>query len=207
MRPLPRLHAVTDGAVLALDDLGTRAAAIAALGPAAALHARDRTATDRALLAAAERFVALARPPEAAVIVNARPDLAAAAGAHGVQLGVGDLAPADARRVLPGGWVGRSVHSLAEAEAAVAEGADYLMVGNVYPTPSHPDRPGAGVELVARTAALGRPVIAVGGVTPERCGELRNAGAWGVAAIRGLWYAADPAAAARAYLTPWLEDA
>jgi thiamine monophosphate synthase len=81
------------------------------------------------------------------------------------------------------------------------------MVGNVFPTSSHPDRPGAGVELVARAARLGRPVIAVGGVTPERCGDLCAAGAWGVAAIRGLWYAPDPAAAARAYLAPWLEDA
>jgi thiamine monophosphate synthase len=71
VRPLPRLHAVTDAAVLALDDLGVRAAAIAAAGPAVALHARDRTAGGAALAAATRRFLALARPPEAAVFVNA----------------------------------------------------------------------------------------------------------------------------------------
>src|SRR6185503_20574088 len=85
-RPLPRIHAISDAEVLALDDLGVRAAALAAGGSAVALHARDRAATTRVLIAAAERFVALARPPEAAVFVNGRPDVAAALGAHGVQL-------------------------------------------------------------------------------------------------------------------------
>lgn len=202
-RPLPRLHAATDAAVLALDDLGVRAAALASVGAAIALHVRDRAATGRALAAAARRLAALARPAEAAVFVNGRPDLAAAIGGHGVQLAADDLAPADARRLLPQGWVGRSVHSRAEAEAAQREGVDYLLVGSIFATPSHPDRAPAGLELVRDCAALGLPVIAIGGMTPARAAEAREAGAWGVAAIRGLWLAPDPARAAMEFLDAW----
>jgi thiamine-phosphate diphosphorylase len=154
----------------------------------------------------AQRLVSLARPPEAAVFVRGRADIAAAVGGHGVQLGTTDLVPADARRVLPGGWIGRSVHTVEEARAAVAEGADFLVVGSIYRTASHPEREPVGPELVTRTARLGVPVIAIGGVTSERVAELKDAGAYGVAAIRSLWQAADPAAATMAMLSPWLEE-
>jgi thiamine-phosphate diphosphorylase len=207
VRPLPRLHAVTDGAVLAADDFAVRAAAIAAAGAGVALHARDHAAGGAALARVAARLVALARPPEAAVFVNGRPDVAAAVHAQGVQLAGGDLAPADARRVFAAGWIGRSVHNADEAARAVEEGADFLIVGNVYETPSHPGRPGAGLDLVRRTAALGRPVIAIGGIDAARAREVRAAGAYGVAAITAVWWAADPAAAALALLAPWTEDA
>jgi thiamine-phosphate diphosphorylase len=207
MRPLPRLHAVTDASVLAAADFGIRAAAIAAAGPAVALHARDRAAGGAALARAATRLLALARPPEAAVFVSGRPDVAAAVGAQGVQLAGGDLTPADARRVLGPGWIGCSVHAIGEAETAVAEGADFLLVGSVYPTTSHPGRPPVGLDLVRAAAALGRPVIAIGGIDADRAHEARAAGAYGVAAIGALWRAADPAAAALALLAPWAEDA
>jgi thiamine-phosphate pyrophosphorylase len=207
VRPLSRLHAVTDAAVLGLPDLGVRAAAIAAAGPAVALHARDRTAGGGAIARSAQRFLALARPPEAAVFVNARPDVAGALGAQGVQLGAADLSPADARASFPAGWIGRSVHSEEEAAAAAREGADFLMVGAIYASASHPDRPPAGLGLVREAARLGLPVIAIGGVTAARAAEVRDAGAYGAAAIGALWRAADPAAAALAMLAPWLEDA
>lgn len=205
MRPLPRLHAVTDARVLALPDLGLRAAAIAAAGSAVALHARDRSATAEALTRVAARFAALADPPEAALFVSGRPDIAAALGAQGVQLAGGDLSPADARRVFRGGWIGSSVHSVEEAKAAAGEGADYLMAGSIYATGSHPGRPAAGLRLIDAIAPLGLPVIAIGGVTAERVPELRDAGAWGVAAVSALWGAADPAAAALELLAPWAE--
>jgi thiamine-phosphate diphosphorylase len=199
-RPLPRVHAITDASVLARGDLGVRAAALAAAGPPVALHARDRTASARALSAVAARFVALARPAEAAVIVSGHPDIAAAVGAHGVQLAAGDLAPSDARRVLRRGWIGRSVHSAEEAGAAKVEGADFVLAGPIYPTPTHPSRPGAGPALVRACAAHGLPVIAIGGVTRERVPELIEAGAYGVAAIRALWDGRDVAQAAMEFL-------
>jgi thiamine-phosphate pyrophosphorylase len=199
------LHAVTDAAVLALGDFAARAAAIAAAGPAVALHARNRAASGAELTALARRLVALARSPGAAVFVNARPDIAAATGAQGVQLGREDLAPGDVRRAFPEwrGWIGASVHSAAEASAARAEGADFLVAGPVYPTASHPDRPALGLELLREVAREGLPVVAIGGVTPERSTEVRDTGAWGVAAISALWCAPDPAAAAMAFLLAW----
>lgn len=207
MRPLPRVHAFTDARILSAPDFGIRAAAIAAGGPAVALHARDRGGPPTELAAAAARMIALARPPEAAVFVSGRPDIAAAIGADGVQLADGDLTPADARRMLHHGWIGRSVHSVGEADAAIDEGADFLVVGAVYQTESHPGREPAGLALVRDTAGLGVPVIAIGGVTPERVRELKTAGAYGVAAIGALWQAADPASATMAMLAPWMEDA
>jgi thiamine-phosphate diphosphorylase len=203
---LPRVHAFTDADLLALPEFGIRAAAIAAAGAAVALHARARGASAALLSAAALRMIALARPAEAAVFVSGRPDIAAALGAHGVQLGSGDLAPADARRLLPRGWIGRSVHTPEEAAMAVSEGADFLVVGNIYETLSHPGRPAAGLTQVTQAAGLGRPVIAIGGITPDRAAEVKAAGGYGVAAIRALWMAADPAAATLAMLSPWTSD-
>ncbi len=205
MRPLARLHAITDGVVLAAPDLGIRAAAIAAAGPAVALHARDRSASGAALTAAARRLLALARPPEASVFVNGRADIAAALGAQGLQLGSEDLTADDARGIFSRGWIGCSVHSPAEAVRAVDEGADFLLVGNVFETGSHPGRPAAGLNLVRETVSLGRPVIAIGGIDPARAAEVRDAGAYGVAAISALWYAPDSAAAALALLQPWVD--
>jgi thiamine-phosphate diphosphorylase len=202
---LPRLHAITDAVVLAAPDLGIRAAAIAAAGPAVALHARDRSASGAVLTAAARRLMALARPPEASVFVNARPDIAAALGAQGLQLGAEDLTAEDARGIFPQGWIGRSVHSPSEAARAVEEGADFLLVGSVFRSGSHPDRPAVGLDLVRETASLGRPVIAIGGIDPARAPEVRDAGAYGVAAISALWRAPDSAAAALALLQPWLD--
>jgi thiamine-phosphate diphosphorylase len=203
VRPLPRLHAITDARVLARDDLGLRAAAIAAAGSAVALHARDRGATAAMLFHTARRLATLVRPPEAALMVSGRPDVARAVEASGVQLAGDDLSPADARRVLGPGWIGRSVHSADEARAARAEGADYVVAGNVYATASHPERPARGLAFVREVATAGLPVIAIGGITAARAADLRDAGAWGVASVTAVWDADDPYAAALALLAPW----
>jgi thiamine-phosphate pyrophosphorylase len=216
MRPLPRLHAITDAETLGLADFPVRAAAVAAAGSAVALHARDRAAPAARLTAVTRQLLAHARPAEAAVFVNGRLDIALALDTDGVQLSLADLAANTARQVAlaagrPGGtrppelWIGVSVHSAAEARQAVREGADYLMVGTVYPSATHPGRPATGVELLRQTAQLGRPVVAIGGITPERAREVREAGAWGVAAIGALWGVPDSAQAALDLLAPWLD--
>jgi thiamine-phosphate diphosphorylase len=206
MRPLPRVHAYTEAALLAHPELGIRAAAIAAGGPSVALHARAPGESGAFLTAAAARLVSLARPPEAGVLVSGRSDIAAAVGAQGVQLTRDDLRPVDARRVLRQGWIGCSVHSRDQAAEAAREGADFLVVGNIYPTASHPGRKAEGLDLVRDAAALGKPVIAIGGITPARAWEVQAAGAYGVAAISALWHAPDPAAAILALLAPWVDQ-
>jgi thiamine-phosphate pyrophosphorylase len=203
VRPLPRLFAFTDRSIRTGERIGATAAAIASAGPAVALVARDHEATGAELTDFAVSLLAHARPADAALVVAGRPDIAAAIKAHGVHLRGVDLTPADARRVLRSGWIGRSVHSVYEAGRAVDEGADYLIAGPVYETPSHRGRTPLGLDLIEQVAQLGRPVIAIGGMTPERVSGVREAGAWGVAAITALWRAPKPARAALAMLEPW----
>ena len=186
---LPRLHAITDERIARRPDLDTVAQLLAAGGGAhLAFHARGRGLSG---LDHYELAVRLSACPPARLFVNDRLDVALAAGAAGVQLGQGSLAPEDARRLNPGWWIGKSVHDLREAEAAHAGGADYLLVGPVFPTATHPDRAPLGSARLKEIVGLGLPVVAIGGVTPERIPELvAEAAIHGVAAIRALWHAA-----------------
>jgi thiamine-phosphate diphosphorylase len=204
VRPLPRLFAFTDHAIRTGRHTGSVAAAIASVGPAVALVARDHEAPAADLTAFAASLLAHARPVEAALFVAGRPDIAAGLGATGVTLRSGDLSPRDARTLLPHAWIGRSVHSAVEAAEAVDEGADFLVAGNVFETPTHPGRPGRGLALIETVASLGHPVIAIGGITPERARSVREAGAYGVAAITALWSSPRPARTALALLEPWI---
>lgn len=157
---------------------GLRAVALGAT----ALQLRDPDATARRLEREAARLVAAAPVP---VLVNGRADLALAAGAAGVHLPERDLAPAAARRLLgPDALIGRSVHSLEEALAAEAGGADYVVFGPVFASASHPGGEPAGLDALAGVAAaVGIPVLAIGGVDDERAAACRAAGAAGYAAI------------------------
>lgn len=208
MRPLPRLLAMADERIAARDDLGIRAAAIAAVGPTVALVARLPGGSGDALTALAARFVALAAPPMASVFVTGRADIARASGAHGVIARHGDIPLADLRRITggPDYLHLRSVHSLAEAEAAAAEGFDALVVGTIWESATHPGRPGAGLGLIEATAQLGCPVYAIGGVTSARSREARDAGAWGVAAIAAVWDAGDSYEAALELVAGMMDD-
>jgi thiamine-phosphate pyrophosphorylase len=135
------------------------------------------------------------------VVVNDRLDVALAAKAAGVHLPAAGLPVKDVRRVAgPRFLVGRSVHSLAEARAAWKAGADYVVAGPVFPTPSkaafgEPLGPGA---LQAIAAAVHIPVWAIGGITPENAAELKGLHLAGVAAIRSIASAPDPEEAVRA---------
>lgn len=198
---LPRLHAVTDDRVVGERRVVERAAAMAAVaGPALAVHLRTRTLTGRTLLEAARVIKDAIAPHGSWLAVNDRADVARAAGAQVVVSGRTGLTVKDVKRVAPAAIVARSVHDAAEALAAATEGADFLIAGSVYPTASHPSATVVGLDLVRAAAAHGRPVVAIGGMTPERAPEVIGAGAWGLAAIRALWDAGDPGAAARAFL-------
>jgi thiamine-phosphate diphosphorylase len=193
--PLPTVHAITDERVARRADLDDVIRELARGGGAKlALHARGHTLSGLESYALASRLSAY---PPTRLFVNDRLDVALAAAAAGVQLTRDSLAPSDARSLNRSWWIGASVHALDEAAAARAAGADYLLVGPVYATATHPGRAPVDGETLADMVRLGLPVIAIGGVTPERVAALRAAGVHGVAAIRSLWDATDPAAAAR----------
>ena len=137
---------------------------------------------------------------EALLIINDHADLAIAADADGVHLGQDDLPP-DAVRALPGfdgRLIGRSTHSLEQARAAIDEGADYIAVGPVFPTPTKEGRPAVGTGLVSRVAEIAdRPFVAVGGIDHDNAPAVIEAGARAIAVVRAVYDAVDPAEAAR----------
>ena len=195
--PLPRLHAITDERIARRADVREIAQELAAGGGAdLAFHARGRELSGR------EHFdlaVRLSGSPPVRLFINDRLDVALSVPCAGVQLGHGSLPVSAARALNPLWWIGKSVHNLSEAEAARAEGADYLVVGPVFATASHPGRAPLGLaglqQIVAAAGEL--PVIAIGGITVDRVREVRGSGAHGIAAIRAFWDDAEPAEAAR----------
>ncbi len=194
---LPRVHAVTDERVARRPGLDRIVTEFSRAGPGIALHARGRS------LSGLEHYrlaIRLSAYPPIRLFVNDRLDVALAAGATGVQL-TGDSLPVDAARKLrPEWWIGRSVHSVAQARSAQAEGADYLLAGPVFETATHPGGTPLGVAGLREIVELGHPVIAIGGIDPARARDLARIGVYGVAAIRALWDSPEPSDAARAFL-------
>jgi len=185
------------------DPAGALEAAAGACAPGElAFLFRERDLAPRALLDLAAPLRATCRRLEIPFLVSARCDLARALEADGVHLPAQGLPIAAARRHLgPRALIGRSTHS--PAEAAAAAGADYLTFGPLWATPS---KAGLGEPLgLEALAALDAPApaLGLGGVTPARAPALAAAGAWGLACIRGVLGAPDPAAAAQIALAPW----
>jgi thiamine-phosphate pyrophosphorylase len=162
---------------------------------AGAVQLREKDLDDRALYDLT-RLARAALPPATRLLVNSRLDVALAAGADGVHL-PSDGVPVAALRARfgPELLIGRSTHTLAEVERARDEGADYATFGPVWTTPAK-GAP-AGIAELARVAAAGLPVYALGGVTLERFVEAAAAGAAGIAAIRLFQRPADLLEAAR----------
>ena len=191
-----RLIAITDSLRDGPRGLALRAAA-AAFGGATMIQLRLKEESARSLVEIARTIRVMV--PDVPLVVNDRADVALAAGAAGVHVGVDDLAPALLRGIVPPGFIiGASVGS--DDEVARAAGADYVGIGPVYGTGSKPDA-GAAIgaarfgELATRCAL---PAVAIGGITSERVAEVMAAGASGVAVISALFGASDPTQAARA---------
>ncbi|MDS0281938.1 thiamine phosphate synthase [Haloarcula onubensis] len=166
------------------------------------LREKDRTVRERYEMGREIRE--RCREAGVAFVVNDRVDLAGALDADGVHLGDDDLPVSVARELLGAdAVVGRSVSTVAAAEAAEAAGADYLGVGTVYRTGSKDDIPedehGVGPERVAEIAdAVELPLVGIGGITAENAAAVTGAGADGVGVITAITQAEDPAAAAAA---------
>lgn len=194
--PYPCLCLVTDSAVCPPDALTARVAAAVA-GGVDLVQFRDKEQPGGPMLAQVARLRSVTRG-RALLLVNERADVALAAGADGVQLGEAAMATALVRPIVgAAALIGRSVHSA--AAAAAAAGADFLLVGTMFATRSHPGAEPAGPGLLERIAAAGvsRPLLGIGGVTPDNAGQLMAAGAYGAAVITNILASDDPEAAAR----------
>ncbi len=195
---LPKLHLTTDDRIVSLDGFVDLANKVARSGTLA-LHLRAPNLGGRRLLELARRLREALKGTRSLLFINDRVDLALAINAQGVHLPKRGI-PLEAVRSLvsPGTFLGRSTHSPEAARVALAQGADYVFLGPIFETASHPNRPPLGLEAIERS--LPGRVIAIGGITPERAAQCIAAGAYGVAVIRAVWEAEDPGAAAEAIL-------
>lgn len=164
-------------------------------GGAPAIQLRAKHATAREMVELAQLLLQDTRAAGALLFVNDRLDVALAASADGGHLGQDDLPLAAARRLVPPGFLlGASVETPEQARQAEATGADYLGAGPIFVTDSKPDagRP-IGLDGLAQVvAAVGIPVVAIGGIDPANAVAVRGAGAVGIAVIRAITGAADP---------------
>jgi thiamine-phosphate pyrophosphorylase len=165
-----------------------------------AVQLREKDLDGRALCARAMRLATRCRAAGVKMIVNDRVDVALAAAADGVQLPADGLPVAAARILLgEGRAIGCSVHG--EEELARVAGADFVLFGPIYDTPAkRAFGPPQGLDRLAAFASRAPlPVVAVGGIVPERVAEVLRAGAMGVAVIGAILDAADPAAVVRSF--------
>jgi len=199
---LDRLHlcVITDPSLAGRDHVVIAAAALD--GGADMIQLRDKSGDLRALLPQARAIQALCRVHGAIFIVNDRLDLALAAGADGAHVGQDDLPAGAARRLLgPGKILGVSTHDRAQAEAACGAGADYIGFGPMFPTGTKDTgyTPRGLVGLREVRAAVGLPILAIGGITLETAADVIAAGATAPAVISAVADAPDVSAAASAF--------
>jgi thiamine-phosphate pyrophosphorylase len=196
-----RLYVILDRVAARGRDLLTILDATLA-GGCRLVQLREKEWPSGRLLPLAERLRDRCREAGATFVVNDRLDLALALGADGVHLGQDDLPPAAARPLLrPGMLLGLSTHSLEQARAAQAAGADYVAVGSMFPTGTKPDFELVGPQLIAKLRPeIAVPLIGIGGITHDNVAQVIRAGADGVAVISAVCAAAEPEAATRRLL-------
>ncbi len=201
---LPRLCAIVDQRTAERRGWQIPALARACLeGGARWIQLRLTDAGSGQALAWCDEVVAAARRCGARVVVNDRADIALLAGADGVHVGQTDLRPEAVRRVLPRpAIVGVSTHTAGEVDRSLRDDATYVAVGPIHRTRTkETGYAPVGLGLVRYAAgAQGRPVVAIGGITPERAGAVLDAGASAVAVISDLLRGGDPAQRVAAYV-------
>lgn len=163
-----------------------------------AVQLREKDLATRDLYHLAGKLLAVTREAGAALLINDRVDVAMALPADGVHLTRRSLPPKEARELLgPARLIGISCHSLAEVREAVDGGADFVVLGPIFETPSKMPygAPLTTALLQQARAATTLPVLAIGGINPARVPEVMAAGADGVAVISAVMAALDPGAA------------
>lgn len=160
---------------------------------------RAKNATTRQMYEDTRALLAVTRPARVPLIVNDRVDVALAAGADGVHVGQTDLPVAVTRRLIgPYAVLGVTVENTEQARQAERDGASYVAVGPVFPSPTKPEYAAIGPASVAEMRnAVRIPVCAIGGITAENLAALEVAAPDLVAVVSAINDAPSPGAAAR----------
>lgn len=169
-------------------------------GGADCLQLREKTVEGGELLRRARQLVALCRQSNVLCIVNDRADVAVAADADGVHVGQGDMPVREARRIVGRGRiVGVSTHNIEQARQAVLDGADYIGVGPVFPSPTKPRDFLPGLDYARQAAAEIRvPTVAIAGITAANVSEVAQTGVRAIAVTQAATAQADVTGACRA---------
>ena len=149
------------------------------------MQIREKNLSDGQVFELTRKIVRLAGGSNCVVLVNGRADIALAAGAHGVHLPSRGMIPSDLAWLPQRFLTGVSVHSLADARLAEKHGADYVLLGPIFPTPSKLAF-GAplGVDYLSRACrSVSIPVFALGGIHVRQIPLVLGAGASGIAGI------------------------
>ncbi len=175
----------------------------ALLGGVRAIQLREKDLGGKELFSLAEKTKTLCARHGASLFINDRIDVALAVDADGIQLGSSSL-PVDAARKLMGDkrLIGASTHSMKEALAAEAAGADFILFGPIYFTPSKAayGNPQGLERLQEAVEKISLPVYAIGGIKAENVAELKKTGARGVALISAVMSAEEPSSVSRELL-------
>jgi len=195
-----KLYLITSRALCASGALETAVAEACRAG-VRAVQLREKDLSGRALHSLAVTMREVTKRAESKLLINDRADIALGVGADGVHCPENGLPVRVARQVHPEALVGASAHSLERAAAAGASGADFVLFGPVFPTPSkakfgEPQGLDA-LSIVARDAGV--PVIAIGGITPENAHLCLEKGAAGVGVVSAIMSARDVRAAVEAF--------
>lgn len=170
-------------------------------GGVQALQIREKDLLGRALIDLSVPLREATAQAGAALLINDRADVCRAVGADGVHLRADHLPVSVVRRlIVDGGLIGVSAHHADEARTAESDGADFVLLGPVYDTPSkRAYGPPIGARaLEAAATRLSIPIFAIGGITADRVADVTGAGAWGVAVTSAILSASDPERAATA---------
>jgi thiamine-phosphate pyrophosphorylase len=201
LRRALRLYLVTDQSLTRGRPLADVVEA-AVRGGVTCVQLREKQLDTRDFLAMALVLKGLLGPLRIPLVINDRIDVALACSADGVHLGQDDMAPAEARRLLPEHvFIGWSVETPADVTRSALLPVDYLGVSPVFNTPTKTDTKAPwGLEgLRQARAATKLPLVAIGGIHPGNAGEVLQAGADGLAVVSALCAAEDPCAAARSF--------
>jgi thiamine-phosphate pyrophosphorylase len=191
-----RIYLITERHLVP-DLASALASALSALPiGSAAVQLREKDLQPAELLLLARALLPVCRVAKAPLLVNSSLVVVKAARADGIHLPAGGMPVDEARRELgPGALIGQSCHTKEEVVRAGQQGADFAVFGPVWDTPGKQPQGMTALHEAALAAAL--PLFAVGGVTPQRGKRAINAGAHGVACIRSILAAPNPAAAAQ----------
>ncbi|MEJ6560382.1 MAG: thiamine phosphate synthase [Akkermansiaceae bacterium] len=204
LSPEARLYGILDlGYVEIKDALAVAESLI--LGGASLLQLRAKGHDPDTLLDLAKELNVLCSKHHVPFIINDHVQLAKDCGAPGLHLGQDDGSLDEARAILGQHvLVGRSTHSVEQAQAALVEGADYIGFGPLFPTPTKKGRPGIGLEniaIVERTVGCAIPVFCIGGIKPANLPEVKASGAQRVVIVSHLLQAADITSETQSILT------